>query len=355
MVIISAINIVLTVIIAIILFAMIIGIHEFGHFITAKKFGVKVNEFALGMGPKLFSWQGKETLYSLRLIPIGGYCAMEGEDEDSEDARALNNKKWWQRGIILAAGAFMNIVLGLVFMFVIQVQEPYYASTRIAYLVSDSTSMNAGIELGDEIYSVNGYRTHCATDMSFALSTAKDGVLDLVVKRGGEKLTFNDLHMPVEDYEGTKITRIDFKVARVDKNIGTVIASTFTETYAYVRMIYTSIIMMVTGRVGFNEVSGPVGMATAIGQVAEAGFRYSFMDGLNNIINFMALITVNLGIFNLLPLPALDGGRLLFVIIEGIRRKPIAPEKEGIVHLVGFVLLILLMIIVTVKDVWSLF
>ena len=142
---------------------MIIGIHEFGHFITAKKFGVKVNEFALGMGPKIISKQGRETLYSLRLIPIGGYCAMEGEDENSDDERALNNKKWWKRGIILAAGAIMNILLGLVFMFVIQVQQPYYASTKIAYLVSDSTSMNAGIRLGDDIYSINGYRTHCAT------------------------------------------------------------------------------------------------------------------------------------------------------------------------------------------------
>ena len=151
------------------------------------------------------------------------------------------------------------------------------------------------------------------------------------------------------------MTTIDFKVKRVDKNVWTVISNTFTETYAYVRMIYSSIIMMVTGRVGFNEVSGPVGMASAIGQVAEAGFKYSFMDGLNNIINFMALITVNLGIFNLLPLPALDGGRLLFVIIEGVRGKPIDPEKEGIVHFVGFALLILLMIVITVKDVWSLF
>ena len=131
---ISTLYIIITVIIALILFALIIGIHEFGHFITAKKFGVKVNEFALGMGPKIISKQGRETLYSLRLIPIGGYCAMEGEDEDSDDERALNNKKWWQRGIILAAGAFMNIILGIVFMFIIQVQQPYYASTQIAYL-----------------------------------------------------------------------------------------------------------------------------------------------------------------------------------------------------------------------------
>ena len=352
---ISTLYIIITVIIALILFALIIGIHEFGHFITAKKFGVKVNEFALGMGPKIISKQGRETLYSLRLIPIGGYCAMEGEDEDSDDERALNNKKWWQRGIILAAGAFMNIILGIVFMFIIQVQQPYYASTQIAYLVSDSTSMNAGIQLGDDIYSINGYRTHCATDISFALSTAKDGVVDITVTRDGEKLEFNDLQMKVEDFEGTAVTTIDFKVKRVDKNVWTVISNTFSETYAYVRMIYSSIIMMVTGRVGFNEVSGPVGMASAIGQVAEAGFRYSFVDGLNNIINFMALITVNLGIFNLLPLPALDGGRLLFVIIEGIRRKPIDPEKEGIVHFIGFALLILLMIVITIKDVWSLF
>ena len=179
--------------------------------------------------------------------------------------------------------------------------------------------------------------------------------MDITVTRDGEKLEFNDLQMKVENFEGTAVTTIDFKVKRVDKNVWTVISNTFSETYAYVRMIYSSIIMMVTGRVGFNEVSGPVGMASAIGQVAEAGFRYSFVDGLNNIINFMALITVNLGIFNLLPLPALDGGRLLFVIIEGIRRKPIDPEKEGIVHFIGFALLILLMIVITIKDVWSLF
>lgn len=353
---ISALNIVLTVIIAVILFALIIGIHEFGHFITAKLFGVKVNEFALGMGPKLLSKQGKETLYSLRLIPIGGYCAMEGEDEKSDDDRALNNKKWWKRAIIISAGAIMNILLGIVFMFIIQVQEPYYASTSIAYLVSDSTSMNAGIQVDDEIYSINGYRTFCATDMSFALSTAKDGVLDVVVKRDGEKLEFNDLQMDVVSYsDGAAVTTIDFKVYRVEKSVKTVITSTFSETLAFVRMIYASFVMLFTGQAGFNELSGPVGMATAIGQVAEQGFAQSFLAGLNNIIYFMALITVNLGIFNILPIPALDGGRLFFIIVEAIRGKPINPEKEGIIHFVGFALLILLMIAVTVKDIWSLF
>lgn len=339
-----------------ILFALIIGIHEFGHFITAKKCGVKVNEFSIGMGPKLFSKQGKETVYSLRLVPIGGYCAMEGEDEASDDERAFNNKVWWKRAIILAAGAIMNIILGIVFMFIIQVQEPIYSSTTIAYLVSDSTSMNAGIEVGDQIYSVNGYRTYCATDMSFALSTAKDGVLDIVVKRDGEKLEFNDLQMEVVSYsDNVAVTRIDFKVYGVKRTLKSVITSTFSETLAFIRMIYASIIMLFTGQAGFNEVSGPVGMASAIGQVAEQGFASSFLDGLNNIIYFMTLITVNLGIFNLLPLPALDGGRLLFVLIEAIRGKPIDPEKEGIVHFIGFALLILLMVAVTIKDVWSLF
>ena len=356
MVFISVLNIIITVVVAVILFALIIGIHEFGHFITAKKFGVKVNEFALGMGPKIFSHQGKETLYSLRLIPIGGYCAMEGEDEDSDDERALNNKKWWQRAIILAAGATMNILLGIVFMFIIQVQEPYYASTQIAYLVSDSTSMNAGVQVDDEIYSINGYRTFCATDMSFALSTAKDGVLDMVVKRDGQKLHFDGLQMKVVSYsDNVAVTQIDFKVYRVDKSVKTVIGSTFSETLAFVRMIYASLVMLVTGQAGFNEVSGPVGMASAIGQVAEEGFKSSLWDGINNIVYFMTLITVNLGIFNLLPLPALDGGRLLFVLIEAVRGKPIDPEKEGIVHFVGFALLLLLMIVITIKDVWALF
>ena len=288
MITISVLNTVLTVIIAVILFALIIGIHEFGHFITAKRCGVKVNEFSIGMGPKILSKQGKETLYSLRLVPIGGYCAMEGEDEDSDDERAFNNKVWWKRAIILAAGATMNILLGIVFMFIIQVQEPYYASTKIAYLVSDSTSMNAGIQLDDEIYSVNGYRTFNTTDMSFALSTAKDGVLDIVVKRDGQKLTFNDLQMEVVSYSDTvAMTRIDFKVYRVEKSVKTVISSTFSETLSFVRMIYASIIMLFTGQAGFNEVSGPVGMASAIGQVAEEGFAVSFLGGLNNIIYFM--------------------------------------------------------------------
>ena len=353
---ISALNIVLTVIIALLLFGLIIGLHEFGHFFTAKLFGVRVNEFALGMGPKILSKQGKETLYSLRLLPIGGYCAMEGEDEDSDDERALNNKKWWKRAIIISAGAIMNILLGIVFMFIIQVQEPYYASTTIAYLVSDSTSMNAGIKLDDEIYSVNGYRTYCATDMNFALSTAKDGVLDIVVKRDGKKLEFNDLQMEVVSYsDSVAVTHIDFKVYRVDKNVKTVITSTFSETLAFVRMIYKSLQMMLTGQVGFNELSGPVGMASAIGQVAEQGFAQSLLAGVNNIIYFMALITVNLGIFNLLPIPALDGGRLFFILVEAIRGKPISPEKEGLVHFIGLVLLLILMVAVTIKDVWSIF
>lgn len=356
MIAISVLNTILTVIIAVILFALIIGIHEFGHFITAKKCGVKVNEFSIGMGPKIFSKRGKETVYSLRLVPIGGYCAMEGEDEASSDERAFNNKVWWKRAIILAAGAIMNIILGIVFMFIIQVQEPYYSSTQIAYLVSDSTSMNAGIEVGDRIYSVNGYRTYCTTDMSFALSTAKDGILDIVVKRDGKKLEFNDLQMEVVSYsDSVAVTRIDFKVYAVKKTVKSVITSTFSETLAFIRMIYASIIMLFTGQAGFNEVSGPVGMASAIGQVAEQGFASSFLDGLNNIIYFMALITVNLGIFNLLPLPALDGGRLLFVFVEAIRGKPVDPEKEGIVHFIGFALLIFLMVAVTIKDVWSLF
>lgn len=343
-------------IIAVVLFALIIGIHEFGHFITAKKCGVRVNEFSIGMGPKIFSKQGKETLYSLRLIPIGGYCAMEGEDEESTDERALNNKVWWKRAIILAAGATMNIILGIVFMFIIQSQEPYYSSTQIAYLVNDSTSMNAGIKINDEIYSINGYRTFNTTDMSFALSTAKDGVLDMVVKRDGEKLKFDGLQMQVVSYsDDVSVTQIDFKVYAVKKTLKTVITSTLSETVSFVRMIYASLVMLLTGQAGFNEVSGPVGMASAIGQVAEQGFASSFLDGLNNIIYFMALITVNLGIFNLLPLPALDGGRLFFVLIEAIRGKPINPEKEGLVHFIGFALLIILMIAVTVKDVWSLF
>ncbi len=340
----------LLIIIGILLFELIILIHEGGHFVTAKLCGVKVNEFALGMGPKLIKFKKGETLYSLRLFPIGGFCAMEGEDSESEDERAFVNKKVWQRIIIVVAGAVMNIILGLVLMMITLAPNKYFASSTVAVFADNATSSQQ-LKVGDEIKEINGYDIITSTDMSFAFATAKSNKLSMTVKRDGEYVNLTDVQLPTVESDGKEILQLDFKVAAIENNFGTLMSQTFLSTVSTVRMVWASLAGLVTGQFGLNEVSGPVGMTSAISQATASGLETSFWDGLNNLIYVMMIITVNLGVVNLLPIPALDGGRLVFLIIEAIRRKPIKPEHEGYVHAVGMLILFAFMIIISIKDV----
>ncbi len=408
----------LIVVVSLILFLTVIMIHEFGHFIFAKKFGVKVNEFAIGMGPKLFGWGKGETQYSFRLFPIGGFCAMEGEDEDSRDERAFNNAKVWQRIIIVVAGAIFNIILGFIFILIIQGQEDAYASRTVAafiptlvsqeeylsnsdsdaqfyfrpskdsdkylaivsdeeyadsddtsavttygqikdstdgYYYRSATSQRTGLKENDQIREVNGYKALCFDDAYFAMSLDDDGVMDFVVERDGELVNLKNVKFDRVAgngiAEGQNITVLDFQVYGVQRNVKTVLQSTWLRSQYFVRSVYVSLFRIITGRSGFGELSGPVGIASMIGEVAEIGFAESFVSGINNILYIMALITFNLGIVNLLPLPALDGGRLVFLILEAIRKKPINPKYEGMVHFVGMMLLLLLMVIISYNDI----
>ena len=340
----------LLIIIGILLFELIILIHEGGHFVTAKLCGVKVNEFALGMGPKLIKFKKGETLYSLRLFPIGGFCAMEGEDSESEDERAFVNKKVWQRMIIVVAGAVMNIILGLVLMMITLAPNKYFASSTVA-VFSDNSTSSQQLKVGDEIKEINGYDIITSTDMSFAFATAKSNKLSMTVKRDGEYVNLTDVQFPTVESDGKEILQLDFKVAAIENNFGTLVSQTFLSTVSTVRMVWASLAGLVTGQFGLNEVSGPVGMTSAISQATASGLETSFWDGLNNLIYVMMIITVNLGVVNLLPIPALDGGRLVFLIIEAVRRKPIKPEHEGYVHAVGMLILFAFMIIISIKDV----
>ena len=340
----------LLIIIGILLFELIILIHEGGHFVTAKLCGVKVNEFALGMGPKLIKFKKGETLYSLRLFPIGGFCAMEGEDSESEDERAFVNKKVWQRIIIVVAGAVMNIILGLVLMMITLAPNKYFASSTVAVFADNATSSQQ-LKVGDEIKEINGYDIITSTDMSFAFATAKSNKLSMTVKRDGEYVNLTDVQLPTVESDGKEILQLDFKVAAIENNFGTLMSQTFLSTVSTVRKVWASLAGLVTGQFGLNEVSGPVGMTSAISQATASGLETSFWDGLNNLIYVMMIITVNLGVVNLLPIPALDGGRLVFLIIEAIRRKPIKPEHEGYVHAVGMLILFAFMIIISIKDV----
>ena len=317
---------ILLAVIGVLLFGLIIFIHEFGHFFTAKLSHVCVNEFSIGMGPKLFSFTRGETQYSLRLLPIGGYCAMEGEDEKSDDPRAFGNRPVWQRMIVVAAGGIMNILLAVLLMMVICGQEDRYATMRIAGFAENSAFEAAGVEVGDVITSIDGYTVRTGQDLSFALSMAAldstDGTaaLDLTVKRGEEIVTFNDMTINTTSTDGKQYRAVlDFYVLGEERTPWTLIKNAFADTYSTVRMIFNSLIGIVTGRFGFSGLAGPVGTAQAVTQAASAGLKQSFGAAVNNIVYIMLVISVNLGIVNLLPLPALDGGKVFFLVINRYR------------------------------------
>lgn len=339
---------VITILIAVLVFGVIIFVHELGHFACAKWAGVRVNEFALGMGPTLWSFTKGETKYSLKAFPIGGFCAMEGEDEDSEDDRAFNKKPVWKRIVIDVAGAAMNLILGLIVVAVMVLMSGNVGTTTVSRFDEGNVSGQSGLQIGDEILRVNGTRTFIDNDIIYALLRDQDGVVDMQVLRNGEKVDLPAVKFNMtEDADGNKLVDLDFKVAPTEKTFGSVVKQTFGWTFSIARLVWLSLGDLITGNFQLNQLSGPVGVATAIGEAAGMG--------LMNFLNIVAFITINIGVFNLLPLPALDGGRLVFLIIEGIRRKPIKPQYEGWVHLAGLALLMLLMVFVTFNDIMRIF
>lgn len=340
--------IVLLIIIGVLLFGLVIFFHEFGHFFTAKLCGVKVNEFAIGMGPKIISKVKGETRYSLRLLPIGGYCAMEGEDENSEDRRAFGNQPVWQRMLVLVAGGVMNMVLGFLLMAVIlSVQDlgagNQFSTTVIAQFEAGSSLEAAGLQVNDKITKVDGYAVYTTQDYSFALSLANPDAVNFQVERDGKKLNFDNIKMD--------LSKMQFKVYGEPRNVGTVIKRSFTGTVSMVRMVVESLKGIISGRFGLKDMAGPVGTAQMVSEAASEGLKISFGTAVLQIVTMIILISVNLGIVNLLPLPALDGGRILFLVFELIFRRPVPAKYEGLVHTVGFALLIGLMLVVTFNDI----
>ena len=429
----------------------LIFIHEFGHFITAKKSGIKVNEFSLGMGPKIFSFGKGETKYSLRIFPIGGFCAMEGEDEESPEPRAFNNAKVWKRMIVVIAGAVMNIILGFVLMFVVVVQQDAYSSTEVQSFPATSFSSCTGLRSGDVIKEINGYGISTSMDFNYPISTAElktvDGstleiykedcgnnlynmavslvqdknnklsdeqvskvnellskstneivkarskedafsvyenyykeindvcgikdykvekiveketrkryTADILVERNGEEKLLKNVQFftyTTKDNSDPQVS-IDFYVKPIEKTFGSVISQTFKQTISTCKMIYASLGGLLTGKFGLKDMSGPIGIASAVTTVASESLSSGFMSAVNSIIYVMMIITVNLGLFNMLPFPALDGGRFVFLIIEAIRGKSVPRKVEAIVNGIGMGLLILLMILITANDIFKL-
>lgn len=334
-------------IVAVLLFIILIIIHEFGHFIAAKILGVRVNEFAVGFGPKLFAKKLGETKYALNLIPLGGYCAMEGEDEDSTDDRAFCNKKPWRRLLIVVMGATFNLIFGLILIAITLAPQELFATTVVAEFDKGAKSAQYGLKVNDEITHVDGRRIYSTYDMSYAFTNIENGTVDITVKRDGKKVELENVKFETEEMDGISYIERDFYVYGRKKTVGSFITETFRTAISYSAVIWRSLIDLISGKFGISAVSGPVGLTAAIGDVAK--------QSLQALLPIMALITINLGLFNLLPIPALDGGRVVFILFEMIFRKPVPQKYESWVHAAGFIVLIIFMLLITFKDIWALF
>lgn len=302
------------------------------------------------MGPKLISKRSKKSgiLYSVRAFPIGGFVSMAGEDEESGDVNALNRKPVWQRMVITVAGAAMNLIIGFILMTVVVITSTSIGGTTILRFAEDNAlSEQSGLMIGDEIVKVGDTRVHIASELAYEIMRNGVEPLDITVRRDGELVEIKDVQFPTIIEQGIQFGMTDFIVLAEEKTFGNVIEQSFYRSVSTVKMIWQSLLDLVTGRYGLEQMSGPVGITAVVSEVAKSSFT--------DYLYLVVVITINLGIFNLLPLPALDGGRLIFQIIELIRRRPVKPEFEGYVHFIGIVLLMLLMVVITFKDVMNLF
>lgn len=335
-----------TIIIAIIMFLLLVTIHEFGHFIVAKLSGIKVNEFAVGMGPAIYSKEKGETLYSLRLLPIGGYCAMEGEDESSSDPRSYDNAPAFKRFLTILAGPFMNLLLAAI-IFSVVIFNTGTASTKVGGFSENSKAKEAGIEIGDQILKVNDEKISEFADISKVLAkfyeeNDKDLPVEVLVKRNDEEKFFI-----VKPYfeKNTAFLGVSSKLR--DVGFFESISLGFKEMNKNVKLIFSILGNLFTGKLSVKALSGPVGVVKEIGNQAN--------NGLMNLLYFLAYISVNLGVFNLIPFPALDGSKLVTNLYEMITNKKVNKKIEEKVTIVGFVILLGLILLVTVKDVFTLF
>ncbi len=331
-----------TILLALLIFSVIIMIHELGHFAAAKAFGVKVEEFSIGMGPALLHFQGKETRYSLRAIPMGGYVQMEGEDSESQDPRAFCRQKAWKRFVIVSAGAVMNLLLGFVVAVAMVSMKGYVGTAQIVRFEENAQSSQV-LQQGDEILSINGSRIFIDQDIVYTLVRDEDGLVDMTVLRQGEKLQLQVPFATQTLSDGTHVVVLDFKVLAAPQTFFNTIRYGIGWNISVARQVWMTLFDLITGRYGLNQLSGPVGTTQAIGQASSYG--------LGSLLMIVGFITVNLGVFNLLPFPALDGGRLLFLVVEMIRRRPVPARYEGYVHAAGFLLLMALMVTVTYQDI----
>ena len=340
----------MSIILAIIIFSFIIIFHELGHFLVAKKCDVKVNEFCLGLGPTLLHFTKGEITYSLKLLPFGGACMMEGEDEDSQDDRAFNHKPLWQRAAIVAAGPFFNFILAYV-LSVILIGAIGYDVPKLAGVMEGSSAEEEGLAAGDTILALDGYRVHFYQEISVYSFFHPGKTMDVTYERDGKEYSVQVTPQYNEE-AGRYLLGLQGDYTRIKGNIPTTLAYGFYEMKYQIYATFESLKMLVTGQLSVNDMSGPVGIVKTIGDTYDESVSSGAFYVAMNMINIAILLSANLGVMNLLPIPALDGGRLLFFLIRG---RQMNEEIEGRIHLVGFMLLMVLMVVVMFNDIQKLF
>ena len=345
---------------AILVFGVLIAVHELGHFMAAKACGVRVNEFSIGMGPALWKKQKGETQYSLRLFPVGGFCAMEGEEEDSDDPTALNNQGFWAKLLIFAAGAAMNFIAGLLIILVLYADaQAFYVPVVAGFADGCPLESADGLQEGDRLLRIDGEKVYVYSDISLLMGLNKTGTFDLQIKRNGEVITLRDFTMERREYtdqNGKAYTGYGLYFGAEEATLGRKLSYSWNNAMDFARLVRLSLQMLVTGQAGVKDLSGPVGIVSTMTQVGEQAA--TTRAAVENIAYLAALIAVNLAVMNLLPLPALDGGKIFFLVINAVSmqlfKKQIPAKYENYIHFAGLILLLALMAVITFSDVWKL-
>jgi len=339
-------NTVYPIIIAILFFELIIIVHEGGHFAAARLMKIKVNEFSIGMGPKIFSFTKGETKYSLRWILFGGYCAMEGEDEASSEAGSFSSKSVPARMLVVVAGALMNLLLGFLIIVCIISNQNLVGTTTVAKFDDNAVSASSGLIVGDTIKSIDGMRVFTATDVETGLTRSPDDTLSITVERNGKIQTL-EVKFQMEEYEGRKYVGMDFWLLGKEKTVGSVLKNSAATFVSYTRMVFLSVHDLLVGRYGLSDLSGPVGTVSVVSNAAKTS--------LNSLLRISAILTINIGLFNLFPIPALDGWRFFLLLGEGVFRKKLPAKWEYAINAAGLAVLLGVMVLVTFSDVTKLF
>lgn len=346
---------------AILIFGVLIAVHELGHFLSAKLCGVRVNEFSIGMGPCIWQKKTSETAYSLRAFPIGGFCAMEGEDSESDDRRALSRQGFWKQFLIFAAGSGMNFLMGLLIALILYSGAGSFYTTEIIDFAPEFTAQGEdGLQPGDQVWRINDERVYLYSDIPLLVNLDTDGFVEMQVKRNGELVDLGTIPLSYQTYsdqDGNPYQGLGWTIRIEKATLGNKLRTSWLNTIDFARIVRLSLKMLVSGQAGMDDLSGPVGIVSAISQVGEES--KSVQDAVENILYFAAMLAVNLSIMNLLPIPALDGGKILFLILDTIALKLFKrriPERyEMALNTVFLVLLMSFMLVITFHDVWKIF